>query len=156
VNLERVQTASEMKDAVLRAFPAADIVIMAAAVSDFQFKEVRPQKLKKESLGGTVEIERTPDILSLLGKKRKHQYIVGFAAETQHALAHAREKMAAKGTDLMVANIVGGGKGFEADENEVQILGPSGKVYSTPCLSKREISQVILDRIEEGLAKKRR
>lgn len=154
--LERVTTAAEMKDAVLGAFPKADVVLMAAAVSDFRFKEVRPQKAKKADVAGTIAIERTEDILALLGRKKKRQVLVGFAAETRDVIPNARKKMAEKGADLVVANPVGEGRGFGADTNEVHIIRPSGPIRSTPRLTKREISRAILDEVEAVLEKKRR
>jgi phosphopantothenoylcysteine decarboxylase/phosphopantothenate--cysteine ligase len=154
--VKKVTTAAEMKEAVLRAFPKADAVVMAAAVSDFCFKHVQPEKAKKRDIAGTVEIQRTDDILALLGKKKKSQVLVGFAAETGNVVRNARTKMAAKKADLMVANAVGKGRGFEEDTNEVRIIHPSGKVRATPRLSKREISRTIFDEIEEILEKKRR
>jgi phosphopantothenoylcysteine decarboxylase/phosphopantothenate--cysteine ligase len=135
--LEKVTSAAEMREAVLRAFPKAAVVLMAAAVSDFRFKDVRPDKAKKRDIAGPVEIEQTEDILALLGKKKKNQLLVGFAAETGDLLRNAREKMAAKKADLMVANPVGEGKGFGSDENEVRVIQPSGRVRATPRLSKR-------------------
>jgi len=154
--IENVTTAEEMKAAVLRAFPRADAVVMAAAVSDFRFKDVLPEKAKKRDLAGAVEIEQTEDILALLGKRKKNQVLVGFAAETGDMIANARKKMAGKRADLMVANPVGEGRGFGTDDNEIHILHPSGKVRSMPRLSKREISRAIFDEIEGVLEKKRR
>jgi len=151
-----VTTAAEMKRAVLGAFPKADVALMAAAVSDFRFKEVRPAKTKKNDVPGAVEIEQTEDILALLGKKKKRQVLVGFAAETGDLLRNAREKMSAKNADLMVANTVGEGRGFGSDENQVRIIQPSGRVRATPRLSKREISRIIFDEIEAVLEKERR
>ena len=154
---EHVRTAAEMQEACLRAFPKADIVVMAAAVSDFRFKDVRPRKAGKAELGPVLAVEKTPDILALLGaKKRKGQFLVGFAAETHDIQAHARKKLAAKNADLMVANVVGEGKGFGTDDNAVRIISPSGPVQETGLLSKRELSRIIFDRIEAALEKKRR
>ena len=156
VKLQKVTTAAEMREAVLQAFGKADIVLMAAAVSDFRFKDVRPAKAKKSDVAGALEIEQTEDILALLGKKKKRQVLVGFAAETGDILRNAREKMAAKKADLMVANPVGEGRGFGSDENEVRIIQPSGRVRATPRLSKREISRILFDEIEAVLEKKPR
>jgi phosphopantothenoylcysteine decarboxylase/phosphopantothenate--cysteine ligase len=154
--LVRVTTAAEMTDAVLRAFPRADIVLMAAAVSDFRFKDVRAEKAKKAEVGDTVAIERTEDILTLLGRRKKRQILVGFAAETRDLIANARKKRAEKGADLVVANPVGHGQGFGADTNEIHIIRRSGPVRSMPRLNKREASRVILDEVEVVLEKKRR
>ncbi|MCX6567631.1 MAG: bifunctional phosphopantothenoylcysteine decarboxylase/phosphopantothenate--cysteine ligase CoaBC [Candidatus Aminicenantes bacterium] len=154
---EFVRTAAEMQAACLKAFPKADIVVMAAAVSDFRFKDVRPRKAAKSEVGPALAVERTPDILALLGgKKRPGQFLVGFAAETHDILAHARKKLAAKKADLMVANAVGEGQGFGTDGNAVRIIAASGPVQETGLLSKRELSRTIFDRIEAALEKKRR
>lgn len=152
-----VTTAEEMRDACLKAFPRADIVVMAAAVSDFRFKDVRKKKAGKDEVGTLLAVEKTPDILALLGsKKRAGQVLVGFAAETHDVLARARRKMAAKKADLMVANLVSGGRGFVSDSNEAVVIGPSGPALETGLRSKREISRIVFDRIEALLEKKRR
>jgi phosphopantothenoylcysteine decarboxylase/phosphopantothenate--cysteine ligase len=154
---EFVRTAAEMQEACLRAFPKAGIVIMAAAVSDFRFKDIRPRKAGKAEIGPSLTVEKTPDILALLGgKKSQGQFLVGFAAETHDILAHARKKLAAKKADLMVANAVGESKGFGTDDNAVRIIAASGPVQETGLLSKRELSRTIFDRIEAALEKKRR
>jgi phosphopantothenoylcysteine decarboxylase/phosphopantothenate--cysteine ligase len=156
VRLEKVISASDMKAAVLKEFERADVVIMAAAVSDFRFKKTASAKTKKEDIPLRIEMERTDDILKLLGGRRKNQVLVGFAAETGGLLAKARAKREAKGADLMVANEVGEGLGFETDETRVRIIGPSGKARSTPLLSKRETSRIIFDEIEKALEKRQR
>lgn len=154
---ERVVTAAEMEKAVLKAFPKADIVVMAAAVSDFRFKDTRGHKAAKDEIGPSLAIEKTTDILALLGRKKKPgQILVGFAAETHDVVVHARRKMAAKKADLMVANAVAGGQGFGTDTNAVLIVAPSGPVQESGLLSKREVSRVIFDRIEALIEKKRR
>ena len=153
---EFVRTAAEMQTACLKVFPKADIVVMAAAVSDFRFKDTRDEKAGKAEIGSALAIEQTPDILGLLGKKKRpSQLLVGFAAETHDVLANARKKMAAKNADLMVANAVGEGRAFATDGNAVQIIAPSGPVQESGLLSKRELSRVIFDRIEAALEKKR-
>ncbi|NTV80417.1 MAG: bifunctional phosphopantothenoylcysteine decarboxylase/phosphopantothenate--cysteine ligase CoaBC [Candidatus Aminicenantes bacterium] len=154
---ELVGTAAEMEKACLKAFPKADIVVMAAAVSDFRFKETRKIKAAKGEVGPSLAVEKTPDILAALGKMKKPgQLLVGFAAETHHILAHARKKLAAKNADLMVANAVGGGRAFGTDDNAVRIIARKGPVQETGTMSKREASRVIFDRIEAENEKKRR
>jgi len=154
---ETVVTAAEMEKAVLKAFPKADVVVMAAAPADFRFKEPKARKAPKDEIGDTLAVERTPDILAGLGRRKKPgQVLVGFAAETHDLTAHARRKMAAKRTDLMIANAVGEGRGFGADTNAVRIIAPAGAVRKTGLLSKREVSRLIFDRIEALLEKKRR
>ena len=152
-----VGTAAEMQAACLEACPKADVVVMAAAVSDFRFRERRKKKAGKEEIGPALAVERTPDILALLGaRKRPGQLLVGFAAETHDLDARARKKLLAKKADLMVANAVGGGRGFGADDNAVRIIAPSGPVQETGRMSKREISRAVFDRIEAALGKKKR
>jgi len=154
---EMVVTAAEMEKAVLKAFRKADIVVMAAAPADFRFKETKARKTPKDEIGPALAVERTPDILAGLGRTKKPgQVLVGFAAETHDLTAHARRKMAAKRTDLMIANAVGEGRGFGADTNAVRIIAPSGAVRDTGLLSKREVSRLIFDRIEALLEEKRR
>jgi phosphopantothenoylcysteine decarboxylase/phosphopantothenate--cysteine ligase len=154
---EQVTTAAEMEKAVLKAFRKADIVVMAAAVSDFRFKNPRSRKAAKNEIGPSLAVEKTTDILARLGRsKRPGQILVGFAAETHEAVAHARRKMAAKKADLMVANAVGEGKGFGTDTNSVFIIAPAGPVQETGLMSKREASRIIFDRVEALLEKKRR
>ena len=154
---EMVVTAAEMEKACLRAFPEADIVVMAAAVSDFRFKDTKGRKAAKDDIASSLVIERTPDILALLGRKKKPgQLLVGFAAETHDVVAHARKKLMAKNADLMVANAVGKGKAFGTDDNAVRIIAPAGPVQQTGLVSKREASRVIFDRIEAAFEKKRR
>jgi phosphopantothenoylcysteine decarboxylase/phosphopantothenate--cysteine ligase len=154
---EMVVTAAEMEKAVLKAFPKADIVVMAAAVSDFRFKDAKGRKAAKDEVGSSLAIEKTPDILAKLGRTKKPgQILVGFAAETHDVVPRARRKMAAKRADLMVANAVGEGKGFGSDLNAVFIIGLSGPIQETALLSKRETSRAIFDRIEALLEKKRR
>jgi phosphopantothenoylcysteine decarboxylase/phosphopantothenate--cysteine ligase len=154
---EMVVSAAAMEKACLKAFPRADIVVMAAAVSDFRFKGPKARKAPKNAFGGALAIERTPDILARLSRTRRPgQVLVGFAAETHDIMAHARRKMADKNVDLMVANAVGGGRGFGTETNDVRIVAPSGPVQGTGPLSKREASRIIFDRIETILEKKRR
>ncbi len=156
VRLEKTITAAEMKTAVLEAFEGSDIVIMAAAVSDFRFRKTASGKTKKEDVPLRIEMERTEDILKLLGAKKGKRILVGFAAETDDVLAKAKAKMRAKKADIMVANRVGKGLGFETDETRIRIIGPGGRARSTRLLSKREASRTIFDAIERVLEKKQR
>jgi len=153
--LVRVRTAEEMEREVLAAYPGSDIVVMAAAVSDFRFAATAPGKIDKGRLGRTVEIVRTTDILKKLGEKKRGKILVGFAAETGETIPRATRKLRDKRLDLIVANdVTGEGIGFESDDNIVSIIGPAGLVLTTDRMSKRETSRVILDRIEAILDKK--
>ncbi len=155
VTVHPVVTAAEMEARVLESFPKADIVVMAAAVSDFRFRRVREGKVRKQEVGTSLAVERTPDILARLGREKTRQFLVGFAAETEDVVGNARAKMAAKGADLMVANSVRDGRGFAADDNEVRIIPPRGKITASGKRSKREVARLIFDRIEESLEKER-
>lgn len=153
--LKQVQTAEEMKKEVLKHFPKADIVIMSAAVSDFMFAKAASNKVKKEKLGENIKIAPTPDILVELGRKKGSKVLVGFAAETENVIDNALKKLKKKGLDLVVANNVQAeGIGFESDFNQVSIVFPGGKSIQTDKMTKVEISQIILDKVEEIIGKK--
>jgi len=152
--LLRVKTTEDMKNAVDEAFPRTDVVIMAAAPADFAFEEIRSRKAGKASLSSSLAIRPTPDILQDLGRRKGRAVLVGFAAETDDIEARAVRKMKAKALDLIVANDVGAeGIGFGWDENAVRMLWPSGEIRETGRMSKREISRVILDAVEDILEK---
>ena len=140
-----VRTTTEMKKAVTRAVKKADALIMAAAVTDYQPKSTATSKLKKDSPRLTLELVRTPDILSEV----KGNFLrVGFAAESEDMVANARKKLAQKGLDLIVANDITAPKsGFDTDTNQVTIIDKQGKVESLPLMSKREVAGQILDRV---------
>lgn len=156
VAVERVVTAEEMRRAVRRAFPKVDVVVMAAAVSDFRFGRVLPRKARKAELAGPVELVPTPDILAELGRAKGKKILVGFAAETGDLLARAAAKMKAKNVDLMVANDVRAkDAGFAADGNRVTFLWPDGRKKAPPRGSKREIGGLVWDEVEALLAETR-
>ena len=151
----KVQTAEEMEKEVVKNFPKADVVIMAAAISDFKFARTSSQKIKKDKLGEKIEIVPTSDILEKLGRKKGAKILVGFAAETENIVDNARKKMRKKNLDLVVANkVLSEGMGFESDFNQVSLVSPAGKTIHTEKKSKLEISQIILDRVEDIFGKK--
>lgn len=155
--LKKVQSAEEMEKEVRKCFPGMDAVIMAAAVSDFKFLNVSPQKIKKKELAKKTELVPTADILGILGKKKAGQVLVGFAAETENIVKNAQEKMKEKGLDLIVANdVTKQDTGFDSDFNQVIIIDHEGKVVETEKMSKREISQIIFDIIEDIVGRKSR
>jgi phosphopantothenoylcysteine decarboxylase / phosphopantothenate---cysteine ligase len=150
VHLRRVTTAHEMKDSVLELAPQMDVVIMAAAVSDYRPDQMAPQKIKKVSGEMTISLVKNPDILAELGQSRpEHQVLVGFAAETENLIENAREKLAKKNLDFIVANnLTVEGSGFGCDTNQVKIIDRSGQITELPCLTKEEVALRILDRVE--------
>jgi phosphopantothenoylcysteine decarboxylase/phosphopantothenate--cysteine ligase len=151
----RVQTALQMRAAVLARAARADVIVMAAAVADFRPAVAAPDKIKKHEAPGSIELERNPDILAELGEQRSGTLLVGFAAETSDVVANAREKLAAKGCDLIVANDVSDPSlGFGTDENRVHFV-TADAVETTGVVSKRAIARQIVDRIGTMLAKRR-
>lgn len=145
VELVSVETAEEMRNAVLARAPGASIIIAAAAVSDFRLRSVAQQKIKRNG-PMTLDLEATPDILAELATRRRaEQLLVGFAAETQNAVENGRLKLRKKGLDAIVVNDVSKpGIGFDSDRNEVTILTPDSEV-SLPETSKSKIAHRILD-----------
>jgi phosphopantothenoylcysteine decarboxylase/phosphopantothenate--cysteine ligase len=150
-----VQRAAEMEEEVLKRFDGADIVVMAAAVSDFRFAEPVPQKIKKASMPESVRLARTQDILAGLGRRKKRQFLVGFAAETENVIEHARSKLRDKNCDLIAANDVSQeGIGFDAEDNAVTLIDGRGEVVLER-MSKRLASRRIWDRIEVLVGQKK-
>ncbi|MBI5893552.1 MAG: bifunctional phosphopantothenoylcysteine decarboxylase/phosphopantothenate--cysteine ligase CoaBC [Deltaproteobacteria bacterium] len=143
-----VITADEMADAAMRHYPQSTVVIMAAAVSDYKPKTSYRKKVKKEETKLTVELERTQDILQEMGNKKRGQFLVGFALETDDVIANARKKLEAKRLDLIVAN---NPKGFDKDVNQVTIIDKSGGVIELPQLQKDEIAERVLDIVVKGI-----
>jgi phosphopantothenoylcysteine decarboxylase/phosphopantothenate--cysteine ligase len=144
-----VRTAQQMQEAVLTHRKEADIIIMAAAVSDYRPRWVSPEKIKKEAETLVLELEKTPDILVQLGKEKGKQILVGFAAETSNILENAQKKLKAKNLDLILANdITAPGVGFGTDTNQVTIITAEGEIESLPLLPKIEVANKILDKIQ--------
>jgi phosphopantothenoylcysteine decarboxylase/phosphopantothenate--cysteine ligase len=151
VEVVHVETAVQMKEAVVKAVAQADALIMAAAVADYQPKSMAKSKLKKEEAESlTLELVRTPDIL---GEVKGNFIRVGFAAESEDMIANARQKLQRKNLDLIVANeIVGPGSAFGSETNKVVIFSKDGKVEELPVMTKREVADKVLDRVVELLA----
>lgn len=152
-----VQTAEEMRQAVLDRLERCSVVIKAAAVSDYRPVKTSKNKLKKGDPFQSLELERTKDILAEIGKKKGDRILVGFAAETEDLIANARKKLKEKNLDLIVANdVTQADAGFGSDANRVRILYPSGEVKDLPLLSKEEVSQAILDEVVNLLKQKKK
>lgn len=144
-----VETAQEMREAVLREAEASRIVIKAAAVADYHPKTVAAHKIKKNDEELSITLEKNPDILKELGqRKKKGQILVGFAAETQNLLQYAQEKIEKKNLDFIVANdVTKPGAGFNTATNIVKLLSRDGAVKEMPLMTKREIAKCIFDYI---------
>lgn len=148
VKLVPFTTTQELLDRASELAREQDLLIQAAAPADYRAKEVAPQKIKKQ--GGepmTFTLVENPDVAATLGKaKRSGQVFVGFAAETNDVLAHARDKLARKNLDMIVANdVTRPGAGFDVDTNIVTLITKDGQ-EALPMMSKAEVAQRILDR----------
>jgi len=154
----RVETAEEMRGEVLRRFPECDVLVAAAAVADYAPAEAAGGKVKSGRRRLTLELRPTRDILAECGRhKRKGQFLVGFAAETEDVLAHAREKLEAKHLDLIVANDVSRpGVGFESDRNAGHLLLANGTELGVVEMDKRAFAERILNAVVEARNKKGR
>ena len=144
-----VESTRDLLEVMLREVPGQDIVIQAAAVCDYRFAEQADKKIKKEKGRDLVlTLTENPDVAMEVGRLRKAgQTLVGFAAETDHLLEHAAEKMARKGLDLMVANdVTRPGAGFNTETNIATLLTREG-AEEQPLQSKRALADVILDRV---------
>lgn len=148
----QVETAEEMRKEVLKNFEKADVVVKAAAVTDFRPSQVSKSKLKKDEKELVLKLVRNPDILEELGRLKKKQILVGFAAESENLEDNARKKLKAKNLDLVIANdITKPGMGFGEDINEVLIIDKKGEVEKYSPMFKVALARIILDKVSELL-----
>ena len=158
VQVQEVASAQELAQAMTSHYDQMDYVVMAAAVSDYRVKYPHDQKIKKVA-GQTdwqLDLVANPDILAQLGQTKRQQVLIGFAAETQNLLEHARAKLSKKGADWLIANDVSNPAiGFNSDKNQVYVLGAQGQEVLLPQQSKTSLAlaawQVILAEGEETL-----
>ncbi|MGD8563266.1 MAG: bifunctional phosphopantothenoylcysteine decarboxylase/phosphopantothenate--cysteine ligase CoaBC [Desulfarculaceae bacterium] len=148
-----VTSAEEMYQAVMAEASDADAVIKAAAVSDFRPVECAQQKVKKNgSLEENCRLEATKDILAELGRQKDRRILIGFAAETESLLDNARQKLKKKNLDMLVANDVGrSDTGFASDTNQVHFINSEGEVENLPLMSKREVADLLCERLAQML-----
>lgn len=145
ITVVHVDSAAAMRNALLKRFATAAMVIMAAAVADFRPAVPATNKIKKTATTYTLELTKNPDILAELGQRKQHQFLIGFAAETQHLLAYAQRKLAQKQVDMIVANDVSSPHaGFNRDTNEVTVLQPNQEPQLLKVAHKTKIAQQIL------------
>jgi phosphopantothenoylcysteine decarboxylase/phosphopantothenate--cysteine ligase len=152
IDIMQVQTSAQMRDAVLKATAAADVLIMSAAVADYRPAKVAEGKIKREAESLTLELVKTGDILAEV----KGDIIkVGFAAESSDVISRGTEKLKKKHLDLIVVNdITAKDSGFDADTNRVALIDREGKVEQLPLMPKSEVAHKILDRVSTLLAGK--
>ncbi len=158
VHFERVRTAEEMAEAVLRHLDESSVVLMAAAVADFRPAESQNGKIKKRDGFSTIKVEPTRDILAEIARRRRpSQVVVGFAAEAERVLENASQKLREKGLDLIVANdVTREGAGFEVDTNIVTLIFPDGREIPLDKMSKLDVATRVLDQVVEMKSRVRR
>lgn len=150
VRFVQVESACQMREAVLAEYAACDVVIMAAAVADYRVAEPADHKIKKtgDNQEMTLRLLRNPDILQELGEAKQQQFLVGFAAETHNLEEYAKGKLAAKHADLLVANDVSrADAGFDVDTNQIIIFAADGGRQTYPLTTKLAAADYILDAV---------
>ncbi|MFM6945341.1 MAG: bifunctional phosphopantothenoylcysteine decarboxylase/phosphopantothenate--cysteine ligase CoaBC [Bacteroidota bacterium] len=150
INITKVVSADEMFNACLSHLPTSDIIILSAAVADYKPTHIADQKIKKTKLedAPSIQLEKTKDILAHIGKEKKaHQYLVGFALETNNELANAKEKLHTKNANLIVLNsLQDSGAGFGVDTNKITLIEKDNEL-AFPLMSKKEVARIIVDHI---------
>lgn len=153
IELHKVTSAKEMLSKVLEFYDRTDIGIASAAVADYAPKEIAKEKIKKNDENLTIELVKNPDILKTMGEKKTHQFLVGFALETQNEEENAKGKLEKKNLDMIVLNSLRDeGAGFKNDTNKIKIFTKTGKT-EFDLKSKEEVAKDILDFVEEQLLK---
>jgi phosphopantothenoylcysteine decarboxylase/phosphopantothenate--cysteine ligase len=148
VHVVHVRTALEMHDAVMAHLNEASIIVKAAAVADYHLAQVPRNKIKKTAMRMSLDLDPTLDILAELGRKKGDRLLIGFAAETENLIQSARQKLASKNCDMIVANLVNQeATGFEADDNEVVLVLSTGETIPLTRAPKREIADRIFDQV---------
>ena len=144
----KVESAMEMRQAVMDYLPDATIIVKSAAVADYHVSNIPEQKVKKTAARFILELDPTPDILAEVGRIKGDRLLVGFAAETQNMVAEARRKMESKNCDMLVGNLVNqSGTGFGSDENEVTLVLRTGSTVNLKRAPKRVIADQIFDHL---------
>lgn len=152
INFQRITSAREMLGAALKYFDGTDILIASAAVADYAPKDIATEKIKKSEDSLTIELVKNPDILKTLGDQKNHQFMVGFALETQNEEENAKAKLLKKNLDMIVLNSLRDeGAGFGGDTNKIKIITKTEEL-GFPQKTKNEVAKDILDAIEMRLS----
>ena len=153
IELHRVTSAKEMLNEVFKHYDTVDVAIASAAVADYAPKEIAKEKIKKNDDSLTIELVKNPDILKTMGEQKKHQFLVGFALETQNEEENAKAKLQKKNLDMIVLNsLKDEGAGFKNDTNKIKILTPND-IFEFSLKSKEHVAKDILNFIEERIVK---
>lgn len=152
ITLVRVESAVDMLKEVMDRLDDTDVIVKAAAVADYRPAMLSEQKIKKSGDTLTLELVKNPDILLEIGKRKTSQFVVGFAAETEHTRANALEKLERKNCDLLVANdVTAQGAGFGTDTNIITIFGRDGLELELPLSSKKDAALRLMSLVAERL-----
>ena len=150
IKLTLITSSDEMYEKVKDKYDEVDVVIMSAAVSDFKPKTISNNKIKKSNKTLSIEVEKTKDILSYLGKNKKNQLLIGFALETDNEIENAKHKLNNKNLDLIVLNSLNDkGAGFGVDTNKITIISKENKILNFPLKDKKSVSLDIVNNIIE-------
>lgn len=153
IEIFRVTSAKEMFAKVFESYESSDIAIASAAVADYAPKEIAQEKIKKTDDSLTIELVKNPDILKTMGERKNHQFLVGFALETQNEEENARGKLEKKNLDMIVLNSLRDqGAGFKGDTNKIKIL-TSENMVEFPLKSKKEVAKDLLNYVEKQMSK---
>ncbi|MDO5461983.1 MAG: phosphopantothenoylcysteine decarboxylase [bacterium] len=150
-----IESARDLLAAVERELPIADIYISSAAIADWRPETYSETKLKKAEMDGVIRLVRNPDVLKTILPLKGDRLFVGFAAETGNPTQEATRKLRDKGLDFIVANdVTAPGAGFAVDTNQVTLLFPNGTSETLPLMSKRDVAEIIIQRIVSLQAKR--
>ncbi len=150
IQLKLITSSDQMFEEVVNKYRSADVVIMSAAVADFKPKSISNKKLKKSNQNLSIEVEKTKDILSHLGKTKTNQLLIGFALETDNEIENAKSKLINKNLDLIILNSLNDkGAGFGFDTNKVSIISKENKIINFPLKHKKDVSLDIINNIIE-------
>ena len=150
IKIVHIKSGKELHEAILNDYNNSDIVIMAAAVSDYKPIEFSEKKIKKDNNELNIKFEKTTDILFELGQNKKNQILVGFALENNNELSHAKNKLEKKNLDLIVLNSLNDeGAGFGYDTNKITVVDCSGNVTPYKLKKKNEVADDVFKHIIE-------
>ncbi|MBF8457614.1 bifunctional phosphopantothenoylcysteine decarboxylase/phosphopantothenate--cysteine ligase CoaBC [Kaistella sp. G5-32] len=153
IKVHRVTSAKEMFEEVFKHYENCDVAIASAAVADYSPKEIAKEKIKKNDDSLTIELIKNPDILKTMGERKTHQFLVGFALETQNEEENAKGKLAKKNLDMIVLNSLrDAGAGFKSDTNKIKIITKT-EVKEFTLKSKNDVAKDILNFVEEQISK---
>ncbi|MRS03182.1 bifunctional 4'-phosphopantothenoylcysteine decarboxylase/phosphopantothenoylcysteine synthetase, partial [bacterium] len=150
--------ASQMLESVVQECATADVLVMSAAIADFRPLKSEKEKIKKSTGFSSIALEPTKDVLVEISKKKEKtgfpRIVIGFAAESKELNSNAKQKLAEKKLDMIVANdITKSDSGFEVDTNQVVMITKDGSTETIPLLKKNEIAEIIMDRIISWIRK---